>query len=316
MGAGHSHDHSSGNERSLKIALALTGTFLIAEVVGGVMTKSLALISDAAHMLTDTVALAIAIAAISIGRRPADKKRTFGYYRFEILAAAFNALLLFGVAIYILYEAYVRLKAPPQIESTGMLIVAVLGLIINVISMRMLSSGQSTSLNVKGAYLEVWSDLLGSVGVIAGAIIIRFTGWTWVDSAIAVLIGLWVLPRTWILLKSSLNVLLEGVPEDVDLAKVEAKILATRGVKSFHDLHIWALTSGKASLTVHVVNDTAVNPEMEVLPELKQMLATEFDITHVTIQFELSPCELADAEQHFNASPALVGSKSHVAGGN
>ncbi|WP_059414501.1 cation diffusion facilitator family transporter [Cupriavidus basilensis] len=316
MGAGHSHDQFSGNERSLKIALALTGTFLIAEVVGGVMTKSLALISDAAHMLTDTVALAIAIAAISIGKRPADKRRTFGYYRFEILAAAFNALLLFGVAVYILYEAYVRLKSPPQIESTGMLIVAVLGLIINTISMRMLSSGQSTSLNVKGAYLEVWSDLLGSVGVIAGAIIIRFTGWAWVDSAIAVLIGLWVLPRTWILLTSSLNVLLEGVPDDVDLAKVEAKILTTRGVKSFHDLHIWALTSGKASLTVHVVNDTAVNPEMEVLPELKQMLAKEFDITHVTIQFELSSCELADVAQHFNASPALVGSKSHVTGGD
>ena len=316
MGAGHSHDHPGGNERSLKIALALTGTFLIAEVVGGVMTKSLALISDAAHMLTDTVALAIALAAIAIAKRPADKKRTFGYDRFEILAAAFNALLLFGVAIYILYEAYLRLKSPPQIESTGMFVVAVLGLIINLISMRMLSSGQSSSLNVKGAYLEVWSDLLGSVGVIAGAIIIRFTGWAWVDSAIAVLIGLWVLPRTWILLKSSLNVLLEGVPDDVDLAEVEKQILATPGVKSFHDLHIWALTSGKASLTVHVVNDTAVNPEMEVLPELKQMLADKFDITHVTIQFELAPCEQADAAQHFNASPALVGSKSLAAGGN
>ena len=213
------------------------------------------------------------------------------------------------MAIYILYEAYLRLKSPPQIESTGMFVVAVLGLIINLISMRMLSSGQSSSLNVKGAYLEVWSDLLGSVGVIAGAIIIRFTGWAWVDSAIAVLIGLWVLPRTWILLKSSLNVLLEGVPDDVDLAEVEKQILATPGVKSFHDLHIWALTSGKASLTVHVVNDTAVNPEMEVLPELKQMLADKFDITHVTIQFELAPCEQADAAQHFNASPALVGSK-------
>src|SRR5450830_1396493 len=190
------HDHASGSsERALWIALGLTSSVLVAETVGGIVTGSLALISDAAHMLTDSAALAIALVAIRIGQRAADKKRTFGYYRFEILAAAFNALLLFGVAIYILYEAYLRLKSPPQIESTGMFVVAVLGLIINLISMRMLSSGQSSSLNVKGAYLEFWSDLLGSVGVIAGAIIIRFTGWAWVDSAIAVLIGLWVLPR-------------------------------------------------------------------------------------------------------------------------
>lgn len=299
MGAGHEHSHATGNERALKIALALTSTFLLVELVGGILTKSLALISDAAHMFTDTAALAIALAAIQIAKRPADKARTFGYYRFEILAAAFNALLLFGVALYILYEAYQRLKSPPEIESTGMLVIAAVGLVVNLISMRMLSGRKDQSLNVKGAYLEVWSDLLGSLGVIVGAVIIRVTGWAWVDSAVAVLIGLWVLPRTWILLKSSLNILLEGVPEDIQLASVEAAVLSVNGVKSIHDLHVWALTSGKISLTVHLVNDPQVDAERDILPSIRDRLAKEFGITHITIQSELSPCWQADPAAHF-----------------
>jgi len=218
MSASHAHGiPSTDNERALRIALALTGSFLIAEVIGGVLTGSLALISDAAHMLTDTAALAIALAAIRIARRPADRRRTYGYHRFEILAAAFNALLLFAVALYILVEAYRRFTSPPEIHSVGMLVVASIGLIVNLISIRLLSGGQSDSLNVKGAYLEVWSDLLGSIGVIVGAVVIQLTGWSWVDPLVAVAIGLWVLPRTWILLKDSLNFLLEGVPEGIDL---------------------------------------------------------------------------------------------------
>ena len=222
MSASHAHGiPSTDNERALRIALALTGSFLIAEVIGGVLTGSLALISDAAHMLTDTAALAIALAAIRIARRPADRRRTYGYHRFEILAAAFNALLLFAVALYILVEAYRRFTSPPEIHSVGMLVVASIGLIVNLISIRLLSGGQSDSLNVKGAYLEVWSDLLGSIGVIVGAVVIQLTGWSWVDPLVAVAIGLWVLPRTWILLKDSLNILLEGVPEGIDLGDVE-----------------------------------------------------------------------------------------------
>ena len=218
MAEAHAHDHAAGgNERSLTIALALTTTFLIVELVGGILTHSLALISDAAHMFTDTAALGIALAAIRIAKRVADKRRTFGYHRFEILAAAFNAMLLFGVAVYIVYEAYLRLKSPAEIQSTGMLAIAVVGLIVNLISMRVLAGGRDASLNVKGAYLEVWSDMLGSIGVIIGAIVIRYTGWSWVDSLVAILIGLWVLPRTWTLLKSSVNILLEGVPEELGL---------------------------------------------------------------------------------------------------
>jgi cation diffusion facilitator family transporter len=192
----------------------LTMTFLIIEVVAGLITQSLALLSDAAHMFTDAAALAIALAAIKIAKRPADDKRTFGYQRFEILAALFNASMLFFVAMYILYEAYQRFTQPPEIQSIGMLVVASIGLIINLISMKILMSSATESLNMKGAYLEVLSDALGSVGVIIGAVIIYYTNWYWVDTIIAVAIGFWVLPRTWILLKQSINILLEGVPEE------------------------------------------------------------------------------------------------------
>ncbi|CAG9183853.1 cation diffusion facilitator family transporter [Cupriavidus respiraculi] len=310
MGAGHDHGHATGNERALKWALGLTATFLVVELVGGLLTQSLALISDAAHMFTDTAALAIALAAIQIAKRPVDKARTFGYYRFEILAAALNALLLFGVALYILYEAYQRLQSPPDIESTGMLLIAVVGLVVNFASMRILAGGKDHSLNVKGAYLEVWSDLLGSLGVIIGALIIRFTGWAWVDTVVAVMIGLWVLPRTWILLKSSLNILLEGVPEEIEIGRVEEALRSIRGVKSIHDLHVWALTSGKVSLTVHVVNDAAINAEREILPAIRDLLAQQFGITHITVQCELAPCRQADRSVHFeSAAHYLQGSK-------
>ncbi len=303
MGAGHSHAvPGTQNERALRFALLLTTTFLIAEVVAGVLTGSLALISDAAHMFTDAAALAIALVAVRIGKRPADSQRTFGYYRFEILAAAFNAILLFLVAIYILFEAYQRLKNPPEIQSTGMLIVAVLGLGINLVSMRLLSGGKERSLNVKGAYLEVWSDMLGSIGVIIGALIIRITGWSWVDSLVAVAIGLWVLPRTWLLLKESLNVLLEGVPEGIGLDQVQQAILAVPGVQSLHDLHVWTISSGKVSLTVHVVCAAAEVPNDRLLTAISSMLATQFDIHHSTVQLEQEPCEQANELHSF--SPA------------
>jgi len=305
MSTGHTHAlPSNRNEHTLRIALGLTFGFLLAEVIGGIVTESLALISDAAHMFTDAAALAIALAAIRIARRPADVRRTYGYYRFEILAAAFNALLLFAVALYILFEAYQRFRNPPDIQSTGMLVIATIGLVVNVISIRLLSGGKDSSLNVKGAYLEVWSDLLGSLGVIAGALIIRFTGWAWVDTLIAVLIGLWVLPRTWVLLKASLNILLEGVPEGIDVGEVEQAMLAVPGIVSIHDLHIWALTSGKASLTAHVVHDGAASPEATLLPALQALLAERFDLHHTTLQCETVPCAPMEEGGRYVARPA------------
>nr|WP_308632401.1 cation diffusion facilitator family transporter [Oxalicibacterium solurbis] len=210
---GHSHSHvpqGEGSEKALLLALGLITDFLIATVIGGILTSSLALLSDEAHMFTDTTELAIAFAAIRIGRRPTNRMRTFGYYRFGILAAAFIAVLLFGVALYILFDIYRRLQLPSEIQSAGMLIIAILGLITNLVSMCVLSGGKDKSM--KGPYFEVRSDMLGSLGVIVGAVIIRYTGWTWGDSVVAVAICFWVLPRTWTLLRSSLNVLLESVP--------------------------------------------------------------------------------------------------------
>ncbi len=291
MSTGHTHAlPSERNEKSLWIALALTGSFLLAEVAAGIVFNSLALLSDAAHMFTDAAALAIALAAVRVARRPADAKRTYGYYRFEILAAAFNALLLFGVAGYILYEGWQRLREPAQVQSSGMLVVAVLGLIVNLISMRMLQGGKDKSLNVKGAYLEVWSDMLGSIGVIGAALAIRFTGWVWIDAVVAVAIGLWVLPRTWLLLKESLNVLLEGVPDGIDMGALMASVQAVPGVTGLHDLHVWALTSGKVSMTAHIVYAPEIGPD-ELLKTLKLLLADRFSIFHTTLQLEIVACE-------------------------
>ncbi|WP_447891278.1 cation diffusion facilitator family transporter [Pseudomonas hormoni] len=289
MSAGHSHGQArAGHEKKLWIALALTTSFMIAEVIGAFITGSLALLSDAAHMLTDSTALAISLVAIQIAKRAADKKRTFGYARFEILAAAFNAILLFMVAVYILYEAYQRFKTPTEIQSTGMLIVAVIGLVVNLVSMRLLMSASDESLNVKGAYLEVWSDMLGSIGVIGAALIIRFTGWTWVDSIVAAAIGLWVLPRTWVLLKESMNILLQGVPDGIDIAEVESTIRAVEGIEDIHDLHLWALTSGKNVMSAHLVVQHPSRPDQEILAEVTRLMSEKFHISHTTLQLENS----------------------------
>ncbi|EPA96829.1 cobalt/zinc/cadmium resistance protein CzcD [Pseudomonas sp. G5(2012)] len=239
-------------------------------------------------MLTDSTALAISLIAIQIAKRAADKKRTFGYARFEILAAAFNAILLFMVAVYILYEAYQRFKTPTEIQSTGMLIVAVIGLVVNLVSMRLLMSASAESLNVKGAYLEVWSDMLGSIGVIGAALIIRFTGLTWVDSIVAAAIGLWVLPRTWVLLKESMNILLQGVPDGIDIAEVDASIRAVEGIEDIHDLHIWALTSGKNVMSAHLVIQRSSRAEQDILAEVTRLMSEVFHISHTTLQLENS----------------------------
>lgn len=292
MSGGHAHGTAgAAHEPRLWIAFVLTSTFLVAEVIGGLITGSLALISDAAHMFTDAAAQAIALAAIRVGKRPADRKRTFGYYRFEILAAAFNAILLFGVALYILYEAWRRLQNPPEILSLGMFAIGTLGLIVNLISMRLLSAGSETSLNVKGAYLEVWSDMLGSIGVILAAIVIYLTGWSWVDSAIAAAIGLWVVPRTWTLLRESTNILLQGVPEGVDLDAVESALREFPGVREVHALHVWAVTTGRHVMSAHLVVAPAALSDPAFLAQLTEAMEHRFGLTHTTIQLESSEAE-------------------------
>ena len=287
----HAHNHAAGaNSRMLAIALGLTATFLIAELIGAFLFNSLALLSDAAHMFTDSAALAIALAAIKIGQRPADEERTYGYRRFEILAAAFNALLLFAVAGYVLWEGIARFFEPVEVESTGMLVVAALGLVVNIIAMRLLAAGKDQSLNIKGAYLEVWADMLGSLGVIVGAVTIMLTGWQWVDPLVAIGIGLWVLPRTWALLRDTTHILLEGVPRGMRLADVREAISSTPGVASTHDLHVWSMTSDDISASAHIELEEGEDAETVRLA-VAAVLHRRFDIEHATIQVEEEACE-------------------------
>ena len=278
------------------------------EVIAGFITQSLALLSDAAHMFTDAAALAIALVAIKVGKLPADSKRTFGYQRFEILAALFNALMLFVVAIYILYEAYQRFSQPPDIQSGGMMIVATIGLVINLISMKILFSSSQESLNIKGAYLEVLSDALGSVGVIIGAAIIYFTGWMWVDTLIAIFIGFWVLPRTWILLKQSINILLEGVPDEIDIENLRNDLLKLKGVESIHQLKVWAITSKNVHLTVHLFAPQA--DRNELYKDALEMLTHQHGITEMTLQIEDDEC-IAHSHHQRDVLSGEVQSHSH-----
>jgi cobalt-zinc-cadmium efflux system protein len=286
--AGHNHGAGASTKR-LAIALSLTTVFLVAELVGAFVFDSLALLSDAAHMFTDSAALAIALAAVKIGQRPPDDKRTFGYRRFEILAAAFNAILLFAVAGYVLIEGIGRFLEPKPVESVGMLIVATIGLVVNLISMRVLAGGKDDSLNVKGAYLEVWADMLGSLGVIAAAIAIYLTGYNWIDPIVAIAIGLWVLPRTWTLLRDTTHILLQGVPRGFDLNAIRAAMGEVAGVTGVHDLHLWSVAGDDASLTAHVA--LAEGSDAEVTRRaMTEMLEARFDIHHATIQTETEPC--------------------------
>ena len=314
MNAGHNHGHDHAqraSERRMWLVFGLTASFLVVEVVGGILTHSLALLSDAAHMFTDVMALAIAIAAMRLSRLPADRKRTFGYHRFEILAAALNATPLFFVALYILYEAYQRWITPAPIESLGMLAVAVVGLAVNLVGMRLLAGDASANLNVKGAYLEVWADALGSVGVIIAALIVYFTGWTRADPIVAVLIALWVLPRTWTLFKQSVNVLLEGVPEGMDLSAIDNRLRGLPGVRDVHDLHIWAIGSGRASLTAHLILDEAQADVQHVLNDANEILRRDFGLTHTTLQAELEHCDPHGSDCALEGRPATDTHASH-----
>ena len=288
---GHAgHNHGAGaSTRRLAIALSLPSVFLVAELVGAFLFDSLALLSDAAHMFTDSAALAIALAAVKIGQRPPDDKRTFGYRRFEILAAAFNAILLFAVAGYVLIEGIGRFFDPKPVESVGMLTVATIGLVVNLISMRVLAGGKDDSLNVKGAYLEVWADMLGSLGVIAAAVAIYLTGYNWIDPIVAIGIGLWVLPRTWVLLRDTTHILLQGVPRGFDLKAIRAAINEAAGVAGVHDLHLWSVAGDDASLTAHVALADGADAEA-TRRALAEMLESRFAIHHATIQTETAPC--------------------------
>lgn len=276
---------ASRHKKNLLFVLLLSGTYMIAEVIGGLVTQSLALMADAAHMLTDVVGLFLAFIAIKIGERKADASKTFGYYRTEILAAVINAVVLLGISLYVLYEAYQRFQNPPAVQSKTMLIVAGIGLVVNIIGMMILRKDSEGSLNMKGAYFEVLSDMLTSIGVMIAGVIMLTTGWYYADPIISALIGLLIFPRTWRLLKEAVNVLLEGTPKDVDIHKLRQSLEVVPGVKDVHDLHVWSLTSSVNAMSAHIVRDTgtAQNPLLKTLTEVT---TANFKISHTTFQIE------------------------------
>jgi cobalt-zinc-cadmium efflux system protein len=301
MGADHSHGPSistgGAHRRQLLMALGITTLVLIAEVIGGIVTGSLALLADAGHMFTDVAGITLAILAVTFASRPATPERTYGFYRLEILAAVINAVLLFGVAVFILFEAWQRWTDPPEVHGGLMLVFATVGLAANVVGLLLLRSGSKSSLNVKGAYLEVLGDTLGSLAVIVAAIVITLTGWERADVVASVLVALMILPRTWSLLREATDVLLEAAPKGTDVAEIRAHLLETPGVLDAHDLHVWTLTSGIPVLSVHVVVADEVitgGTGGEVLDALSECLADHFDVDHCT--FQLEPVGHADHE--------------------
>jgi cation diffusion facilitator family transporter len=291
---GHTHDHGAGTAAAgrrgrLAFVLGLTVAVLVAEVVGAAVSGSLALLADAGHMATDALGIGLALGAVTLAQRPPRGRRTFGWQRLEILAAVANGLLLLAVCGFVVVEAIRRIGDPPEIASGVMLGVAVAGLVVNLVGLTLLYSGRQASLTVRGAYLEVLGDALGSVAVIAAALVIATTGWTAADTVASVAVGVLVAPRAWQLLREALDVLLEAAPRGVDLAQVRAHIQALDGVVDVHDLHAWTITSGMPVLSAHVVVTDGVleaGHGGRVLDALCACLAGHFDVEHCTFQLE------------------------------
>jgi cobalt-zinc-cadmium efflux system protein len=257
--------------------------------VGGLLTHSLALLADAGHMLTDVAGLGLALMAIQFAERPATPERTYGFYRVEILAALTNSIVLIGISVYILYEAYQRFRNPPEVQSGTMLAVAAVGLAVNIAGIYLLRAASEESLNMKGAYFEVMSDMLTSIGVIIAAVIMLTTGWYYADPLLSAGIGLFILPRTWLLLRDAVGVLLEGTPTDINVATLREAIGSVTGVAEVHDLHVWSLTSGVNAMSVHaVLADHELHDE--VLAAVQKKVKAEFKIAHATVQVECQGC--------------------------
>jgi cobalt-zinc-cadmium efflux system protein len=266
-------------------ALGLTSGFMVIEVIGALWTGSLALLADAGHMLTDVGGLGMSLLAVWFAQKPPTSMNTYGYLRTEILAALANGVILFLVAGFILSEAFRRAWAPPEVLSGPMLIIAVLGLMVNLLSMELLHHGAGESLNIRGAYMEVLSDALGSVGVIVAGVIIQTTGLYLVDPLVSAAIGVFILPRTWALMRQALHILMEGVPPHLDIEEIEATMATVAGVRAVHDLHVWTLTSGKEAMSSHVVVDDLTTGD-RLLRDLHKLLHERFGIEHTTIQLE------------------------------
>ena len=285
-----SHESLGSESRRLGWALAITATFMGVEVVGGLVSGSLALLADAGHMLTDAAALGLALIAARLTRRPSDPRRSYGYHRAQVLAAFVNALALFAIVAWIAYEAVQRFRAPPAIEAVTMLSVAVAGLVANVAVYLTLREGSQDNLNVAAARIHVIGDLLGSIGAIVGAIVILATGWTPIDPLLSVLVAVLILRSAWSLLRKSTRILMEAAPESVDPDGLRRALLATvPGVRDVHDVHCWSLTTGQTMLTLHVALARGADAAI-VLREAKRVIAGQFDIAHSALQIEHEEC--------------------------
>ena len=294
---GHGHGRAARSRRRLGVVLVLTALYTLAEAIGGWWTGSLALLADAGHMLTDVAALALALMAVWFAARPATPHKTFGYYRLEILAAFFNGVALVCLSLFIFYEAYERWSAPPVIARIELMIaIATGGLIINLACAWLLHGDHKEDLNVRGVWLHILGDALGSVGAIVAGILMSAKGWYAADPLFSVLIGLLIIWSSWKLIREATNVLLEGTPAHINLAAVEDAILETRGVEDVHDLHVWTITSGREALSAHVIHAPAIS-QPELLKELRAKLYDRFGVDHLTIQMETEDFE--DEAFHF-----------------
>lgn len=293
MAHGHEHDktdagHHHHGGRSLLISFLLTSGFMLVEAVGGWLTNSLALLTDAGHMLTDAGALGMSLLALRLGARSPTRKHTFGFRRFEILAALFNGLALWAITGVIFHEAYLRLTAPPQVEAGGMMLVAAVGLAVNLISIVLLHAHKDESLNIHGAFLHVAADSLGSVGALTAGVIIYYTVWTLVDPLVSVGIGFLILWSTWGLIRDSIHILLLGVPVHLDYEEVGEEIRSNEGVCCIYDLHLWSISSRQDALSAHVVVQDDFDRKENLLRKIADGLQTRFNIDHVTLQLEES----------------------------
>lgn len=293
MGHGHGHHHhhhehadAGAGRRGLLIALGLTASYMIAEVIGGLWSGSLALLADAGHMLSDTAALALSIFAMWLARRPPSAKRTYGFHRSEVLAALVNGATLLVIAVLIMVEAYERLSAPPNVQGLGMLIVASGGLAMNVVALVVLRHGKDHSLNVRGAWLHVASDALGSVGAMISGVLVWKLGWRWADPVASVVISLLVAHSAWALVRDTLHVLMEHAPENVDVDALQQMMREDVLVDDVHDLHVWTITSGLVCLSAHVVTNAVGDDREHTLTRLTELAKGEYGIDHITIQLE------------------------------
>jgi len=291
MGHSHDHSHTDGNMRRVLIALVLTGAFMLVEVVGGVLSGSLALLADAGHMLTDTMALALAALAFHVSKRPADNRRTYGYQRFQILAAFVNGITLLFIVGWILFEAIRRMLEPPEVTGPLMLAVAAAGLVVNIVAFAVLHGGDQDNLNIRGAALHVAGDLLGSVAAIVAALVIIKTGWMAIDPILSVAVAALILKSAWALVRRSAHVLLEGAPEWLDVDEMREVIVSeVPNVCDIHHVHVWGLTPQDLMLTMHLKLEGEAGNPTGIIRAVKSVLQGNYGIAHSTIEIEVDAC--------------------------